>query len=125
MDAGFSGFQIPVRLDQALGHVFRETDYAAYVAQLIREVLLTAPGERVNRPDFGAGLRRLVFAPSDQSTATLVRTTILQNLERWLGAIVAVDDVATEFSDGTLTVAVTYTIRSTGKTDILDLEVRV
>lgn len=123
MDTPFSAFQFPVRLDQSLGHVFRETDYPAYVAQLIRQVLLTAPGERVNRPDFGAGLRRLVFASADQSTATLVKSTILQNLDRWLGALITVDDVATDFENGVLDVVVTYTIRSTGDQEILNLEV--
>ncbi len=123
MDAPFSAFEFPVRLDQSLGHVFKETDYPAYVTQLIRQVLLTAPGERVNRPDFGAGLRRIVFSPTEQSTATLVKITILHNLERWLGTIITVDEVSTDFGEGILHVGVTYTIRSTGDQDILDLEV--
>ena len=33
-----------------------EADEAAYIRDLIEQVLFTAPGERVNRPDFGCGL---------------------------------------------------------------------
>ena len=36
-------------------------DYDAHIRDLIEQVLFTAPGERVNRPDFGSGLLRLVF----------------------------------------------------------------
>jgi phage baseplate assembly protein W len=32
------------------------------VRDLIEQLLLTGPGERVNRPNFGAGLQQLVFA---------------------------------------------------------------
>ena len=34
----------------------------AYVRDLLEQVLLTSPGERVNRPDFGSGLLGMVFA---------------------------------------------------------------
>ena len=42
-----------------------------HLRDLIRMVLFTAPGERVNRPDFGCGVKQLVFAPlSDTLAAT-------------------------------------------------------
>ncbi len=49
--------------------------------QLIRQVLLTAQGEGINRPEFGAGVRRLVFAPLSAATASLAQTTIYEALE--------------------------------------------
>ena len=39
--------------------------YEDHVADMVEAVLFTAPGERINRPDFGCGLDRLVFAPVD------------------------------------------------------------
>ena len=33
-----------------------------YIKGLIEQVLFTAPGERVMRPDFGSGLQELLFA---------------------------------------------------------------
>ena len=38
------------------GHT-AEADEAAYIRGLIEQVLFTAPGERVMRPDFGCGIR--------------------------------------------------------------------
>ena len=39
-----------------------------YLRGLVEQVLFTRPGERVNRPDFGSGVDRLVFAPTDRPT---------------------------------------------------------
>ena len=48
------------------------TDRGDHIRDLIEEVLLTAPGERVMRPDFGSGLLALVFEPN---STTLAATT--------------------------------------------------
>jgi len=45
-------------------------DYADHVRDLIEQVLFTSPGERVNRPNFGCGLRQLIFAPASDELAT-------------------------------------------------------
>ncbi len=123
MPAPFEGFRHPVALDSSLGRLRKETDYPAYVVQLITQVLLTAPGERVNRPDFGAGLRRMVFSPSSQETATLLQATVFQSLERWLGQLIKVERVDTSFEDGRLDVVVSYTLKARGDQQVLNLEV--
>ncbi|MER8605535.1 GPW/gp25 family protein [Mesorhizobium sp. M1233] len=45
---------------------------AAHVREQIEQILFTAPGERIFRPDFGAGVQRLVFEPNDQTLAALL-----------------------------------------------------
>ena len=40
-------------------------DRARHVRDLIEAVIFTLPGERVFRPDFGAGAQALVFEPND------------------------------------------------------------
>ena len=119
----FEAFNFPVRVDQSAGQILKQTEYSAYVSQLIRQVLLTAPGDRVNRPDFGAGLRRLLFAPTDDTTATLLKTTIFQSLERWLGTLIRVDEINTSFDEGRLDVTIVYTLKARGDQEILNLEV--
>lgn len=119
----FDGFRFPPELEGQIGRFRRETDYGAYVNQLIRQVLLTAPGERINRPDFGAGLRRALFAPSSPETATLIRATVFQALTTWLGEIIDVDEVETAFDNGRLDVTVVYTIKARGDQQIINLEV--
>lgn len=123
MPAPFEGFLFPVALDASLGRLRKETDYPAYVVQLIKQVLLTSPGERVNRPDFGAGLRRLVFSPSSQETATLLQATVFQSLDRWLGDLIQVERVNASFENGRLDVVITYTLKSRGDQQVLNLEV--
>jgi phage baseplate assembly protein W len=123
MQPVFDGFRFPPVLEGQIGRFRRETDYEAYMAQLIRQVLLTAPGERVNRPDFGAGLRRALFAPSSPATATLIKATIFQALTTWLDSVIDVDEVETGFDDGRLDVTVVYTIKARGDQQVINLEV--
>ena len=46
------------------------------VRQAILLILETSKGERIMRPDFGCGLRRLVFQPMSAALKTLVRKEI-------------------------------------------------
>jgi len=117
-------FQFPIQIDAAKGELRKERDYSAYVGQLIRQVLLTAPGERVNRPDFGAGLRRMVFAPISEETATLLQTTVFQSLDRWLGTLIKIDEVRVSSTEpGTLQVDIVYTLKARGTQEVINLEV--
>ena len=40
--------------------------YGDHVRQMLEQLLLTNPGERVNRPEFGGGLLQLVFEAGHQ-----------------------------------------------------------
>lgn len=124
MPRPFTAFHFPFRLDEAAGAVQTEHDYDAYVRQLIKQVLLTSPGERIDRPDFGAGLGRYVFEPTGEATASLLETTVFSSLEQWLADLIRVDEVQTRFETGRLEVSVTYTIKARGTRTHLDLEVR-
>jgi uncharacterized protein len=116
-------FRFPVAYDAGLNRLAEERDYEAYVVQLIKQVLLTNPGERINRPDFGAGLRALVFAPTNEATATLLQTTVYQSLEKWLGALISVENVDITFAAGRADVVVQYVVRARGTKRFLNLEV--
>jgi phage baseplate assembly protein W len=86
-----------------------------HLRDLIEEVLLTAPGERVMRPTFGSGLLQMAFAPnSDQLGATL-QMLVQGALQSWLGDLIEVAGVSISQDDGNLTVSVNYTVRSTGQ----------
>lgn len=113
----------PLAIDGDGGRLRHESDYEAYIRQLIRQVLLTAPGERVHRPDFGAGLRRMIFAPNSPATASLTQTLVYQALDRWLGRLIKVDEVQAEADDSRLDVTVVYTILARREKRYLTLEV--
>ena len=61
------------------------TDLNDHIRDMIEELLLTSPGERVNRPDFGSGLLQMVFAPAGTEVATALKFTIQAAVQRWLG----------------------------------------
>jgi phage baseplate assembly protein W len=124
MADAIEAFRFPIAIDvDGRGELVKERDYPRYVSELIRQVLLTAPGERVNRPDFGAGLRRMVFAPLDDSSASLLQTTAFQSLDRWLGNLITIDDLRVRIEETTIFLDLTYTIKSRGEQKILNLEV--
>jgi phage baseplate assembly protein W len=51
-----------------------------HVAEIIEQVLFTEPQERVFRPQFGAGVRALVFEPATASLAAGVRERLIASL---------------------------------------------
>ena len=109
--------------DDSGGRAAEESDYDTYVRQLIRQVLLTAPGERINRPDFGAGVRRMVFAPNSPATATLAQTFVYQALTRWLATVIKVEEVKVSAVESTMLIDVRYIVIQRGETRILREEV--
>lgn len=83
----------------------------ADVAALIEQVLFTAPGERVNRPDFGAGLQHLVFAPGGERLLAAVGPLAQGALQQWLGDLILVEAVDVTAEEGTLIVSLRYMLR--------------
>ena len=77
----------------------------------IIQVLFTAPGERVNLPEFGCGLFNLVFEPNDAVLGAAMEFTVGQALTRWLGDDILVEGVNVESVEETVTVEVVYTKR--------------
>ncbi|MBL7189109.1 MAG: GPW/gp25 family protein [Phycisphaerae bacterium] len=74
----------------------------------IAQVLLTSPGERVNLPEFGCGLRDLVFDPNNDILAATTEFTVSKALQRWLGDDIIVESVDVSHQDATLQVEVVY-----------------
>ena len=73
------------------------------------QVLFTAPGERVNLPEFGCGLFNLVFEPNGDILAAAMQFTVGQALTRWLGDEIIVNGVDIDSYESTITVEVAYT----------------
>jgi phage baseplate assembly protein W len=87
----------------------------ADIRQSIRLILETDPGERVMRPDFGAGLRQLLFEPVNTHTLVMVEHRIEQALITWEPRI-NVDRVTVSAEDaalGRLLIRIDYEVRAT------------
>ena len=87
-----------------------QTDDADHIRDLIEQVLLTAPGERVMRPDFGSGLLQLVFEPNSVPVAATTQTLVQASLQQHLAHLIAVQQVQVENDDGALRVTIAYRV---------------
>ena len=76
-------YAFPFRIDPASNEGAR-APYATHVDQMIRQLLLTAPGERADLPDFGCGLRNLLFAPDTDALQVTTQLMVQSALNRWL-----------------------------------------
>lgn len=89
-----------------------------HIRQMIEQVLFTNPGERVNRPDFGCGLRRMVFMPNGQALAAATEVLVKSALQQWLENEIQVEKVEVTAVESELTVTVSYTNRASGKRQV-------
>jgi phage baseplate assembly protein W len=99
-----------------------EVDWDGHIRDLIEQVLFTSPGERVNRPDFGSGLRQLVFAPNSDELAAATQVLVQGALQEWLGELIQVNDVQVESEEATLRVLVQYTVRRTQQNKVAEFK---
>ncbi len=83
------GIQLPLLESQK----FNWVSGTEIVAQSIRAILLTEPGERIGRPNFGVGLRRYLFSPNTVTTRALLRDDIMRAIEAEESRII-LDEVA-------------------------------
>ena len=123
MSVPFTSIFEPIAIDASAGRLQEETDYAAHVEDMIRQVLFTSPGERINRPDFGCGVKRMVFAPNSEVVASLAQVTIQSALTTWLDSVITVNQVQVQAADEVLQILVVYTLKARMEKRYLNLEV--
>lgn len=92
-----------------------ETATDEHIRDLIFQVLFTSPGERVNRPEFGCGLKQLVFMPNSDALATATQQLVQGALHRWLQEVIAIERVTVQAVEAALEVTVVYVRRDTGQ----------
>lgn len=79
-----------------------------HLRNLLEQVLFTSPGERVQRPDFGAGVDQLVFGPSSDQVAATAQGIVQGAVQQWLGDRMRVERVEVIAEDERLKVTVAY-----------------
>ncbi|GAA0984496.1 GPW/gp25 family protein [Acrocarpospora macrocephala] len=94
-----------------------------HVRQLVEQLVFTSPGERVNRPDFGTGLRQLVFAPNSAELASALQFLVQGALQQHLAHLIEVRSVTVEATDAQLVVEVSYVAAGTERQAEVRLEV--
>ena len=115
-------YAFPFRIDPASRQTQR-AGYEAHVAQMVRQVLLTAPGERADLPEFGCGLRALIFAGNSDALSAATQMLVQQALARWLSGHLTVRTVEVTPIESEIQVRVEYVLVSTRASQ--SVEVRV
>jgi len=114
------GLAYPLRFDGDKGQFEKSANYDRHVAGLVRQVLMTAPGERINRPRFGTPISQMLFAPLSPEISSMVEAQILRALKEWLSDVIRVTEITTQIVERTtLEIRITYTVLATGVSEVL------
>ena len=100
----------------------KTSNRAEHVREQIEQILFTTPGERVFRPEFGAGVRRLIFEPNNDVLSSLLLNRLQSALEPALQGEVdpATLEIHVERSPGDgaqLNVSISYALAALGQRD--------
>ena len=96
-----------------------------HVREQIAQVLFTAPGERVFRPNFGIGVKQMVFEPNSSALWGVMKNRLISNLTEALQGEV---DPSTLQADITgegekLYITISYTLARVGLHEKLDFPI--
>jgi phage baseplate assembly protein W len=86
-------YAYPFRIDPLSGQA-AQSAYGTHVDQMIRQILLTSPGERIDLPQFGCGLRQLLFAPDSDALQATAQLLVMRSLKDWLSDQISVTKVS-------------------------------
>jgi uncharacterized protein len=108
-----SGLAYPMRVNATGGFALVSSDQE--IAESMRLILGTSPGERPMRPDFGCSIHDHVFAPADTATIGMIAFEVRLALDRWEPRIEVLDVAVTqdESRPTLLYIDIEYAIRDT------------
>jgi hypothetical protein len=100
-----------------IGSAPRLADRSAHIRGQIEQVLFTAAGERVFRPEFGAGVRALLFEPNHSALWAVTKRRLTASLAEALQGEVDPKSIEVDVSgeDARLVITVSYTLAAIGR----------
>jgi len=104
------------------GRTAQVSDPADHIREEIIQLVLTNPGERVMLPEFGGGVRRLVFENSDEVTIGITRALLTRSISRFLGHRVTLETLDVAVENETIEVSIGYRIAGTEESRVLTFQ---
>ncbi len=95
------------------GRTAQVSSLEEHVKEELIQLILTNPGERPFLPEFGGGVRRMVFEGAYEATAGMTKATLTQAISRWLGHRVTLEDLLVTIENETIDVEIKYRIAGT------------
>jgi uncharacterized protein len=91
------------------------------VRDVLWNILLTSPGERLMRPEFGAGLNQFIHQPNNETTRRLIADQALRAIQRWEPRIIVQNLRVETQALNEVTLILLYQIKQTGEQNSLQL----
>lgn len=118
--------KLPLYVDSRDGAYGLIKSYKVLVEQNLKNLLLTSPGERIMDPEFGVGIRRLLFENSDKQFFLQddIRSTVQVQLRKYMPFVTLVDFSMERTSHGgeTVKISLRYNIVPLNATSVLVLD---
>lgn len=108
----------PFRIGQN-GRTAEVVSLEEHIKDELIQLLLTNLGERAFLPEFGGGLRRLVFEPTAEATMGITKSMITKAVTKWMGHRVTLEVLTVEIIDTIIEVELKYTIADTDETRVM------
>src|SRR4051812_12318382 len=107
------GLSFPLRVDQS--GAIALTSGEADIAGSLRMVLMTAPGERLMRPQFGCRIWDLLFEPVNANTLGLMAEAVRDAVSQWEPRVGIADLVVDpdERDSSRVLIRLTYLVKAT------------
>lgn len=115
MNNNMTSFGFPFAINQK-GNINATGGDEAIRSKII-QVLFTAPGERVNMPEFGCGLFNLLFEPNNTVLTASTQFAIGQALSQWMKDDIVVEQVNVTSEEATITAEIVYSKKNDASRD--------
>lgn len=123
-DIQYSDLDFKLRKISSSGDVYKVTNETA-INQALLSLFNTNPGERVFNPEFGCGIRNLLFEPLDKLTANSILDDLKSSIFIWEPRIQLTElSIKVDYDNSSYNVFIEYQIINTLKTGTLEFTLK-
>ena len=114
---------LPLTLDSGDGYTMNKT-FLSLIKQNLKVICLTEPGERVMNPEFGAGLKRLLFDPYTGAMAGAANSAIRTQVGKYLPSV-KIEEIIFDANPDTnsLSISIRYSIPTLNVQDLANITI--
>jgi phage baseplate assembly protein W len=114
------GFLLEIASDNA---GYRLSELEETVRFNIKNIILTSPGERIMIPDFGVGIKTLLFEMSSFEILELVRNKIVEQINIYASYITILELTIAPIDDTSINIRMKYEIDFAQIVDSIDIDI--
>ncbi len=101
------------------GRMAQVSTLVQHVHDELIQLILTNLGERAFLPEFGGGVRRMVFENADPTTAGMTKAMLTQAITRWLGHRLTLEDLQVLIENERIEVEIKYRLAGSEDTRVM------